>query len=167
MISESAARCSARLALVCHSAIGVHYARAGLIALGVERGLGLHVELFEALLAEDVVYSLPHSVRHVSRAIRRKIRRKRTDRLGLLYEGARVAHQAERGIEAIAPRMRAPVRCARRLLPFGLGRQPVRLAGLGTEPAAVGHGRIPVHAQHRVIVAAGSGAAVIDSAMGW
>src|SRR5204863_3255517 len=64
-------------------------------------------------------------------------------------------------IDRVAPGILALIRAAGGLLPFGLGRQPIFLAGLRAQPVAVRDGRIPVHSKDGIVVTVGRAAAMI------
>ena len=71
---------------------------------------------------------LAHAARHVHASVDRRVHRVRADGCRTRRAGDGCAHVRERGIEAIAPRIRAPVDAARGLLPLLFGRETHRAA---------------------------------------
>lgn len=109
------------------------------MAFEVERlGVGVRVRKKRRGRAAWRRGAVPRARRHrplgdvpcaVEHAVGRDVGREGAARLGRDDAPTRVAHPAERRVEPIAPRVRAPVGAPRGLLPLVLGRQRGRLRG--------------------------------------
>src|SRR6185436_15477419 len=107
-----------------------------------------------------VMAPLEYVARHVERAVRRCVAGVVTH--GLYgVEGLRTDEVRETAIDGRAPGIAARVGAARGFLPLRLGGQAITFAGARAQPRAVGRGRVPVHADHGIVVAVRSAAAVI------
>src|ERR1044071_1008781 len=121
---------------------------------------------YHRIVAVPVRRPLPHVPRHVEHPERTRTVGEAADRSSRLPAVAGIVHlrpiqvqlapghrdalaatgvQPGRTRQLVAPRVRTSVRAPRRILPLGLGRQP--LAG----PRAVRRGLVPVHAVDRMV----------------
>src|SRR5690606_4668648 len=112
-------------------------------ALRVVAGLRLAIELLDRSLAMDVADPFAHATRHVAHPVGRLVDRESTDGLGLVHDVPRIAREAKRRVEMVAPGQKAPIGAAGRLLPLRLARQADRGPLALAQPAAVGARVVP------------------------